>query len=407
MDQRIWILFYGRIISATGFSIVMPFLAVYLNDTMHISAPEIGLIYLGMAVFGAIGQMIGGELADQLGRRPVMYMSMSLRGFTFLILFFVLMLTGNVWLMAILLFMSSLLGSFFDPASNAIVADIVPQGQRLEAYSLLRVGQNVGWTLGPLISGLMIMLLPFSSLFFVAAITSMTVSVVIMWKVNESARTSEHHERFHPRDLLKIGESRLFMIFCLSSLPLAIVLGQMSTTFSMFSHDVAVARLSYAEIGYLYALNGLMVVFLQFPMARIIGRYRLSYVLAAGAMMYAFGYFILGLNSAWPILVLSMVITTLGENTISPSSTNMVAKMSPENQRGRYMGAFGIFNSFGWSIGPTVGTTLYALFYSDPLMLWTSIAMIAMISAAGFAYLGRLTDSSYDKLVEEPARAKT
>jgi MFS family permease len=181
----------------------------------------------------------------------------------------------------------------------------------------------------------------------------------------------------------------------------------MSTTFTMFSHTVAEAHLSYSEIGYLFALNGLMVVFLQFPMARLIGQYRLSYVLAVGALMYAFGYLILGLNSSWPVLVLSMVITTLGENTISPSSTNMVAKMSPEDQRGRYMGAYGIFNSFGWSIGPTVGTALYAVFYSDPLMLWSSIALIATISAVGFVYLGRLTNSSYDRITEGPAGAKS
>ena len=405
MDRRIWVLFFGRIISATGFSIVMPFLAVYLNESMHIPAPEIGVIYLGMAVFGALGQIIGGEMADQLGRRPVMVLSMGLRGAAFMMLFASMLIAGDIWMLAILLFVSSLLGSFFEPASNAIVADVVPPGQRLEAYALLRVGQNLGWTIGPLISGLMIMVLPFSSLFFVAAVTSATVAAVIFLRVTESTR-AEHHDRFRPRDLLKLGESKLFVLFCVSTLPLAIVLGQMTTTFTLFSHNVADAHLSYGEIGYLYALNGLIVVFLQFPMARLFGHYRQSYVLAVGAMMYAFGYLVLGLSSIWPVLVLSMVITTLGENTVSPSSTNMVAKMSPEDQRGRYMGAYGIFSSFGWSIGPTVGTVLYEAFYHDPLMLWGSIAAIATLSAAGFLYLGRLTSANYDRVTEGPAKAK-
>ena len=36
-DRRLWILFGGRVIAATGFSIVMPFLAIHLNSDMGIS----------------------------------------------------------------------------------------------------------------------------------------------------------------------------------------------------------------------------------------------------------------------------------------------------------------------------------------------------------------------------------
>ena len=35
-DSRVWTLFYGRIISALGYSIVMPFLAIYLHDDLKI-----------------------------------------------------------------------------------------------------------------------------------------------------------------------------------------------------------------------------------------------------------------------------------------------------------------------------------------------------------------------------------
>jgi MFS family permease len=396
LDHRVWVLFLGRIISATGYSIVMPFLAIHLNGDMGISMGVVGLVFLGMAVAGALGQIVGGEMADHLGRRPVMWASMGLRGLNFIALFLALAVMGNIWLVAALLLSSSFMGTMFEPASNAMVADLVGPGRRLEAYSLLRVGQNVGWTVGPLVSGILIMFLPFSSLFMVAAVTCITVSLVIFFRVTDPAR-SMPHDRFHPRDLLKIGQNKLFLVFCLASLPLAIVLGQMSSTFSVFSiQDVHVAE---AEIGYMFAMNGLMVVFLQFPMARYIGRFRLSHVLAAGAMMYAVGYFIVGWADGIWILVLAMIITTLGENTISPSSMNMVAKMSPENERGRYMGVFGIFNSFGWSLGPAVGGVLYDGLHHSPTVLWGAIALIATISAIGFAYMGRLTTESYDRVV--------
>jgi MFS family permease len=398
LDQRVWILCAGRIISATGFSIVMPFLAIHLVLDMGISMGVVGLLFLGMAVAGALGQIVGGEMADRLGRRPVMFASMGLRGLNFILLFLVLVVVGDLWLIATLLLISSLLGSLFEPASNAMVADIVGPGRRMEAYSLLRVGQNIGWTLGPLISGIMILFLPFSSLFLVAAFTSIAVAVVIFIKVADPVRSAGPRDKFHPRDLMNIWHNKLFMIFCLASLPLAIVLGQMSSTFSVFSvGDVGIAE---AEVGYLYALNGLMVVFLQFPMARYISHFRMSYVLAAGAVMYAVGYLMVGFADGIWLLVVSMIVTTLGENTISPSSMSMVAKMSPENERGRYMGAYGIFSSFGWSLGPALGGVMYEGLHADPIALWGGIALIAMVSAIGFTYLGKVTTSSYDGAAE-------
>lgn len=397
LDRRVWILSGGRIISATGFSIVMPFLAIHLNRDLGTSMGQVGLIYLFTALSGALGQIVGGEMSDRLGRRRVMWTSLAFRASIFVGLFAVMEMSGGVALIALLLLASSFTGSLFEPASNAMIGDLVSPGRRMEAYSLLRVGQNLGWMLGPLISGVLIMFLPFSSLFAVAAITSGVVAVIIYVKVADPQRTIAH-ERFRPRDMLNIWHNRLFLGFCLASLPLGIVIGQMSSTFSVYS--VEGVGISETQVGYLYALNGAMVVALQFPMARYISNYRMSYALAAGALLYAVGYLIVGFPGGIAMLVTSMVITTLGENVVSPSSTTMVAKMSPEKERGRYMGAFGIFSSLGWALGPALGGVLYDGLYTEPLALWGSIAGIAAISFISYLYLGRTVGASEDRLAE-------
>ena len=55
------------------------------------------------------------------------------------------------------------------------------------------------------------------------------------------------------------------------------------------------------------------------------------------------------------------------------------------------MGAFGIFSSFGWSLGPAIGGSLYDSLHTAPLALWGSVAMIAMISVAMYLRLGRMS----------------
>ena len=54
--------------------------------------------------------------------------------------------------------------------------------------------------------------------------------------------------------------------------------------------------------------------------------------------------------------------TSMGEIVVSPASSNLVANMSPENMRGRYMGVYGLFSQFGWSMGPLAGGILMDAF---------------------------------------------
>ena len=65
-----------------------------------------------------------------------------------------LRLTGLI-VIAVLVWVSNFFGSLFEPASSAMVADMVEPSRRLEAYGLLRIGQNIGWTVGPLLGGLL------------------------------------------------------------------------------------------------------------------------------------------------------------------------------------------------------------------------------------------------------------
>lgn len=394
-DRRLWMLFGGRVIAATGFSIVMPFLSIFLYTEMGVPMTIVGMIFLGNAVSGAVGQMMGGEMADRLGRRPVMWASMASRGVVFLLLSVAIAYMVDLRLISALLMASSFAGSLFEPATNAMVADLVPSGRRLEAYSILRVGQNIGWTLGPLLGGILAMF-SYASLFIFTSITSISVGFIIYTWLSDPVRRTTQTDRFRPRDLLKVGQNRPFLLFCLATIPLSVVLGQMTSTFALFSEDVV--GISIAEVGYLYALNGAMVVFLQIPMARYVNRFRMSQVLAVGALMYAAGYLIVGWASDIWILVVSMIITTLAENTTSPASTNLVANISPENERGRYMGVSGIFHSFGWSVGPLVGGVLYDSLVSTPVMLWSSIAAISLLSWAGFVWLSRIIPNSVDRV---------
>ncbi|MCQ5375871.1 MAG: MFS transporter, partial [Methanomassiliicoccales archaeon] len=227
-DERVWILFIGRTIAAAGFSIVMPFLAIYLHEKLAVPMSIVGLIFLISSAIGAVGQLVGGEVADRLGRKSVMDLSIGARAAIFVMISFAVATDASFLLIGVFVVISNFLGSLFEPASNAMVADIVEPAKRLEAYGLLRIGVNIGWALGPLIGGFLAAF-SYSSLFLLTAATSATVALLIYFKVEESIKPSDSNDRFSFRDLLKLRNDHRFLVFCVFSLILWIVVAQMSS----------------------------------------------------------------------------------------------------------------------------------------------------------------------------------
>jgi hypothetical protein len=63
-DRRVWYLVFTRIINALGFSIVLPFISVYLFSEKNVPMTVIGSIFLGVAFIRAAMQIAGGSFAD-------------------------------------------------------------------------------------------------------------------------------------------------------------------------------------------------------------------------------------------------------------------------------------------------------------------------------------------------------
>ena len=410
-DRRVWTLFYGRIISSLGFSVVMPFLSIYLHNELGISMTIVGMVLLISAVVGALGQIVGGELADIMGRRKIMIIAMAARSTMFLALAYVISGGADIFVITIMVSLSSLAGSFFEPASSALIADVVEPKKRLEAYGLLRIGGNIGWTLGPLLGGLLSMI-SYPFLFIISAAATGTVSIIVFMFVAESISSSARRQKLSLRDLGRLRNDHRFLAFCLISIPLFMMFGQMASNYAVFSTEII--GITNAEIGYIYAVNGLMVVFMQFPISRSINHLRMTKAMAAGSLLYAIGYGIVGLtpyigmgvptwlfSPGFLYLAMCMFIVTMGEMIVSPSSMTLVAKMSPESERGRYQGMYGLVSNFGFSAGPFFGGLLFDVFYGDPIFMWAGIGSFGLLAALGFLGLGRRIPEMTDRIDED------
>lgn len=386
-DRRIWVLFYGRIVIATGFSMAIPFVSLYFHNSLGLDMALVGLILLVVSLIGAIGQIVGGEIADMFGRRRIMSFALIWRSAAFLLIAAAIATGSSFIVIAGLLAMSSFGGSLFEPASNAMVADVTEGPRRLEAYGFLRVGQNLGWAAGPLIGGVLTIWFDFWVLFLIGALITMTMSVFFYLNIQESLRKGQTRDRFRFKDLGHVMSDRTFLAFSIISIFLFIMFGQMSSTYAVYSTDTV--GITEAEVGYLFALNGLLVVILQFPIARWISRYRMTTVIALGSLFYAIGYGAVGFSTSLLMLAMNMVIVTFGEMVVSPASMNLVSNLSPENERGRFMGVFGLVSSIGFALGPFAGGIILDAAYPNGVLTWLGIGTFGIIAVVGYLLLGR------------------
>jgi MFS family permease len=383
-DRRIWVLFWSRLIDGAGFSIVSPFLALYMNQVLGASMTLVGLVLLVAGLAGAAGSFVGGVIADARGRRNVMVVSMITRSLSFVALAVVITVMPELWLISALLALNFFLGGAFDPANNAMVADVVEPARQLEAYGLLRVAWNLGFAVGPAIGGL-IVVFSYNLAFLASAGVSMIAALIVLLFLKESY-VPKPGSRKESLKLDLSGISLPFLAFCIFCVPMFIMAGQFGTTFPVYANE----RLGIDSfvIGIVYGINGLMVALIQLPLARWLSRYNMFSAMLFGTLVYALGFFSLALIWGGWGLALSMMVITIGEMIVTPVATSLTAAYSHVDDRGRYMGVFGLVASLGWFTSSLIGGIVYDN-ASSGLLLWGIMALLGATTALGMALLWR------------------
>jgi MFS family permease len=345
----VWVLCIGSFVNRFG-SFVAVFLVLYLRDKGY-SIAEAGLLVSLYGAGNVLAAAVGGLVADRLGRRNGIAISMFSSAATLL----ALSQADDIVLIAILTVLAGMTGEMYRPASAALLADLVPAGQRLPAYALNRLAINLGFAAGPATAGLLADR-SFTYLFVGDALTSVAFGVIALAALPEGVRTRRGEER-RGEGMRTIAGDRAFLFFLVASLFGAFVYFQSNATFPLHVQD---SGLSNADYGLLISLNGLAIVLLELPFTSITQRFPAIPVLALGSLLVGFGFALNAWAESLAALAVTVMIWTIGEIVYAPMSATYVADIAPEHMRGRYQGAENLAWGLAFMIGPAVGAAFYA-----------------------------------------------
>ncbi len=394
----VWLVTAIGVLNSAGFSISLPFLSLYLHTQRDISMTMVGLFILGSGLIAAAAQMMAGMLFDKVGRRPIILASTALAAVLFIIMAFLINNDAPVWAIVAAYFLvrCGLMAS--RPATSALIVDLMPKARLAEGYGILRMGQNLGFGFGPAIGGYFWAVTSYGWLFAAGAVITVACLVITFLFLKETFSGS-NGEKINLQAVLATARNQTFLGFTAISVLAFMGLAQFISTMSVYT----VERIGFSTVQYgsLLTLNAIIVVLLQYPAARFINKFNRATALFIGMTVYTVGYMSMGFVGPYGLAVLAMMIITLGEILFSPMSMAVVGELSPKNQRGRYQGFYGLAETLGISLGPTLGGALLDATAPDgTLSVWLPIASIIFMAGVAFYIWGR-------RLKPVPATADT
>ncbi|MBN2555839.1 MAG: MFS transporter [Anaerolineales bacterium] len=389
--QTFWIVVLARFIDGVGGTLIFPFFALYITQKFNVGMTQAGVLLGIFSVFGLIGNMIGGGLADKFGRR-----GMVLFGLVFSALSSVSMgLVNELDVFYILAVIVGLLSNIAGPAHQAMVADILPEDKRAEGFGILRVAGNLAWIIGPMIGGF-VAAHSYLMLFVTDAVSSCITAAIFYLKVPETKPVEKEEEDKESLTATFIGYRKVlkdsgYIAFLLVSILMLVVYQQMYNTLSVYLRDVhSIPEQGY---GFMLSLDAAMVVLLQFWVTRKIKPFSPMLMMAVGTFFYMIGFTMFGFVSAYYLFVLAIFLITIGEMIVVPVGQVLAAKFAPEDMRGRYMAFFGL----SWAIPSTIGPLAAGLIMDNfnPNWVWYACGIISAVAIMGFLMLETSTKKRF------------
>ena len=326
-----------------------------------------------MALSGIFGSVIGGALTDRLGRRkPILFglFASAVSSLTF----------GSVNEFAWLFPLAAFVGLFSEvggPAHGAMIADILPKEQRQEGFGILRVVGNMAWLVGPTVGGFVARSSFFALFVIDAAISCVVAALFYLFMAETRPAPHERQPRRPPSrrfaTIVVVLADKAYVAFLIAAVLMGMVYIQMYNSLSVYLRDNH--GIQPQGYGVLLTSSAIIVIGFQFWTMRVIKRHPQFLMMASARCSTSSGSGCSGWSPAYWLFVLAVVIITVGEMIVMPTSQTLAAGFARTDMRGRYMALYGLSVSVPAALGPVGGRYCARQLPAQPVVVPRSSAL--------------------------------
>ncbi|MGG5253629.1 MFS transporter [Neobacillus sp. SM06] len=379
--RNLWVLWVGVFFTAASFSMVIPFLPIFLLQIGVQQHTEIwsGLIFSSAFFAGAIASPFWGRVADKYGRKPMIVRA----GFVLFVIYTLMAFVTNPYQILVLRILQGLLSGFI-PGAIALIGTNTPNDKVGYALSLISTASASGQIVGPLLGGGISSLIGNRWAFATAGlIVLISTLLIIFWVIEENFTPSK--EKGSVRNDLKAAwlNHPLMLVIVLTVLasgsvmtvepilPLYVVkLGGSSAHASLIAGIVfslpGIASAIFAPFWGKWAdkagFNKVLVIGLFGGALGMLAQTFFSHIWGFSIIRFIFGIFF---------------------SAVFPALNGLVVKSTSENFRGRAFGLNQTANQIGGMVGPMIGGFLGGVF---PVQSVFAVTGILLLIGTGIAY---------------------
>lgn len=382
LPKEIYVIFASRIVNAMG-CFVMPLMTIIMTDKIGLSREATGFYLSLNSLIFPLASMLGGKLADSIGRKSLIIIFDTLAALLYLSGGFI---EPSMTLIYVILAASACM-SVAGPSHDSLIADLTTPQNREGAYALSYLGWNIGFAVGPMLGGFLYR--NYLPLVFIGdAVTAlMSISLIFFFIKETIGKTKEEisdasrkFERREEGSIISVLLRRpILLYFALIAFGYNFAYSQW--TFLMPIHSMQNFDTMGAQyFGWMASLNGLVVILFTPILTKLTEKMKGMRKMVYGILLYAVGFGMLGVLNTLPYFFLSVFIFTLGEILISISVMPFIINHTPASHRGRMNAVLPTIMGMGYAIGPmTMGRILN---YSSVESAWLILGGFTAISAA-------------------------
>lgn len=400
-DSNLKIRLFGEAAMNITFWMFFPFLTIYFAG--EFGKDKAGLLLVFSQVFSVLANLMGGYCADRFGRKKMMVLSAFGQGLCFVVFAYANSpWLNSPWLGFICFALVGVFGSFYWPASQAMVADVVEEKDRTHVFAIFYTSINIAVVIGPILGAIFYANYRFQLLLMAGIICMSLAGILAKWTretVPGHLNKMKENDKWYSfllnqmKDYGIIFSDRTFLLFIIAGVLAAQTFMQLDLLIPVYTSEFVQNQSLFTfeersftvrgeqAFGIILAENGFLVVLFTVAVTKMMTKYKERNVFVLSSLTYAVAILLFGqTNWIWG-LIFAMAVFTFAELMTEGLQQSFIANIAPEHMRGQYFAAA--------SLRYTIGKTIAPL--SIPLTVWigydwTFIILAGLAVLSAFLY---------------------
>ncbi|KRO03979.1 major facilitator superfamily permease [Levilactobacillus paucivorans] len=375
--RNLAVLWLGTFIAGMGFSEIMPFLSLYVDDLGTFTKGQLtmysGVTYAVTFFVIALVSPLWGKLADQKGRKLMLLRSSLGMAVVIGLMGFV----TNIWQLIGLRFLQGFFAGYI-PNASALIASETPREKSGNALGILTTGYVSGNLIGPVLGGILAQVFSIRWTFILTGIFLIIVFFLSATLVHEHFTPVSRAQQARQGSWLnQVKNPKLILVLLVSTLIIQMGNNSITPIISLYvkqlMHNVGPITL---VAGIIAALPGLSTLLAAPKLGEYGDRHGTSRVLVFGYIFAVLMYFPQGfVSSVWLLGILRFMIG-VSDGALFPAVQTLLTKNSPQSLTGTVFSWNQSFQALGSMFGSLFGGVVANIFNYNGVFIFTAITLL-------------------------------